>query len=92
MVFMLSLVFQLGVRWVRQQKPLPYMVSQPLPWQVHYVSHSRKGSRSEEMNEKLGNMLNNHENNVTKNKYINNNNNNNNTLFVFMLISFLILM
>ncbi|XP_072547411.1 uncharacterized protein [Salminus brasiliensis] len=39
---------QLGVRWVRQQDALPYMVSQPLPWQVHYVSHSRRGSKAEE--------------------------------------------
>ncbi|XP_067307901.1 uncharacterized protein [Pseudorasbora parva] len=39
---------QLGVRWVRQPEPLPYVLSQPLPWQVHNVSHSRKGSRSEE--------------------------------------------
>ncbi|XP_073674280.1 uncharacterized protein [Garra rufa] len=48
MYMMVRVAEQLGVRWVRQQEPLPYMVSQPLPWQVHYVSHSRKGSRSEE--------------------------------------------
>ncbi|XP_059371154.1 uncharacterized protein LOC132108463 [Carassius carassius] len=48
MYMMVRVAEQLGVRWVRQQQPLPYMVSQPLPWQVHYVSHSRKGSLSKE--------------------------------------------
>lgn len=41
--------FQIGVRFARQQDPLPYMVSQPLPWQVHSVSHSRKSSRADEV-------------------------------------------
>uniref|UniRef100_A0A3Q2D833 Uncharacterized protein n=1 Tax=Cyprinodon variegatus TaxID=28743 RepID=A0A3Q2D833_CYPVA len=31
-----------------QEEPLPYMVSQPLPWQVHSVSHSRRSSKAEE--------------------------------------------
>uniref|UniRef100_A0AAY4CRC3 Uncharacterized protein n=1 Tax=Denticeps clupeoides TaxID=299321 RepID=A0AAY4CRC3_9TELE len=46
---LLRACLQLGVRWVRQPEPLPYMVSQPLPWQVHSVSHSRRGSRAEEV-------------------------------------------
>ncbi|KAL7849549.1 hypothetical protein SRHO_G00211720 [Serrasalmus rhombeus] len=45
---MMRLAEQLGVRCVRQQDALPYVVSQPLPWQVHYVSHSRRGSKAEE--------------------------------------------
>nr|XP_055051992.1 uncharacterized protein LOC129437722 [Misgurnus anguillicaudatus] len=48
MYMMVRVAEQLGVRWVRQQEPLPYMVSQPLPWQVHCVSQSRRGSRTEE--------------------------------------------
>uniref|UniRef100_A0A3B1IT43 Uncharacterized protein n=1 Tax=Astyanax mexicanus TaxID=7994 RepID=A0A3B1IT43_ASTMX len=45
---MMRLAEQLGVRLVRQPDALPYMVSQPLPWQVHYVSHSRRGSKADE--------------------------------------------
>ncbi len=41
--------FQIGARFAPQQDPLPYMVSQPLPWQVHSVSHSRKGSKADEV-------------------------------------------
>lgn len=41
--------FQIGVRFARQQDPLPYMVSQPLPWQVHSVSHSRRSSKVDEV-------------------------------------------
>lgn len=41
--------FQIGVRFARQEDPLPYMVSQPLPWQIHSVSHSRRGSKAEEV-------------------------------------------
>ncbi|KAL4647318.1 hypothetical protein GN956_G7887 [Arapaima gigas] len=39
---------QFGLRWVRQER-LPYMVSQPMPWQVHYVSQSRRSSRADEV-------------------------------------------
>lgn len=42
-------LFQIGVRFARQQDPLPYMVSQPLPWQVHSVSHSRRSSKADEV-------------------------------------------
>ncbi|KAK7156160.1 hypothetical protein R3I94_006288 [Phoxinus phoxinus] len=48
MYMLVRAVEQLGVRWVREQEPVPYLVSQPLPWQVHNVSLSRRGSRSEE--------------------------------------------
>ncbi|XP_057207681.1 uncharacterized protein LOC130565121 isoform X3 [Triplophysa rosa] len=48
MYMMVRVAEQLGVRWICQQEPLPYMVSQPLPWQIHYVSQSRRGSRTEE--------------------------------------------
>lgn len=41
--------FQIGVRFARQQDPLPYLVSQPLPWQVHSVSHSRRSSKTDEV-------------------------------------------
>lgn len=41
--------FQVAVRFARQQDPLPYMVSQPLPWQVHSVSHSRRSSKADEV-------------------------------------------
>lgn len=43
------LFFQIGVRFARQQDPLPYLVSQPLPWQVHSVSHSRRSSKADEV-------------------------------------------
>ncbi|XP_051521101.1 uncharacterized protein LOC127421917 isoform X2 [Myxocyprinus asiaticus] len=45
---MVRVAEQLGIRWVRQPEPLPYMVSQPLPWQVHNVSQGRRRSRTEE--------------------------------------------
>ncbi|XP_048837358.1 uncharacterized protein LOC125711941 isoform X3 [Brienomyrus brachyistius] len=28
---------------------LPYVVSQPMPWRVHYVSQSRRSSRTDEI-------------------------------------------
>uniref|UniRef100_A0A3B3QSV3 Secreted protein n=1 Tax=Paramormyrops kingsleyae TaxID=1676925 RepID=A0A3B3QSV3_9TELE len=28
---------------------LPYVVSQPMPWRVHYVSQSRRSSRTDEV-------------------------------------------
>lgn len=40
---------QIGSRFARQEDPVPYMVSQPLPWQVHSVSHSRRSSKAEEV-------------------------------------------
>ncbi|KAI1903872.1 hypothetical protein AGOR_G00031690 [Albula goreensis] len=40
-------VERLGVRWTRPDA-VPYMVSQPLPWQVQYVSQNRRGSRVDE--------------------------------------------
>lgn len=40
---------QIGSRFTRQEDPVPYMVSQPLPWQVHSVSHSRRSSKAEEV-------------------------------------------
>ncbi|XP_075999549.1 uncharacterized protein LOC142992883 isoform X2 [Genypterus blacodes] len=36
------------MRFAQQQEPLPYLVSQPLPWQVHSVSHSRRSSKADE--------------------------------------------
>ncbi|XP_051814211.1 uncharacterized protein LOC127536872 [Acanthochromis polyacanthus] len=48
MYMMVRVVETIGVRFARQQEPLPYMVSQPLPWQVHSVSHSRRSSKAEE--------------------------------------------
>ncbi|TRY86674.1 hypothetical protein DNTS_025794 [Danionella cerebrum] len=48
MYMLVRVVEQLGIQRVPQPESLPYLVSQPLPWQVHSVSHSRKGSRSEE--------------------------------------------
>ncbi|XP_051962855.1 uncharacterized protein LOC127629689 [Xyrauchen texanus] len=54
---MVRVAEQLGIRWVRQPEPLPYMVSQPLPWQVHYVSQSRRGSRTEEYEGQRRNSL-----------------------------------
>lgn len=45
----LGFYFQIGERFARQQDPVPYMVSQPLPWQVHSVSHSRRSSKAEEV-------------------------------------------
>uniref|UniRef100_A0A3B4VJE3 Secreted protein n=1 Tax=Seriola dumerili TaxID=41447 RepID=A0A3B4VJE3_SERDU len=48
MYMMVRVVESIGVRFARQQDPLPYMVSQPLPWQIHSVSHSRRSSKAEE--------------------------------------------
>uniref|UniRef100_A0A3P8SWG7 Secreted protein n=1 Tax=Amphiprion percula TaxID=161767 RepID=A0A3P8SWG7_AMPPE len=45
---MYMMVRVIGMRFAQQQEPLPYMVSQPLPWQVHSVSHSRRSSKAEE--------------------------------------------
>uniref|UniRef100_A0A673B160 Uncharacterized protein n=1 Tax=Sphaeramia orbicularis TaxID=375764 RepID=A0A673B160_9TELE len=48
-VFCGLFVLLISVRFAPQQDPLPYMVSQPLPWQVHSVSHSRKSSKADEV-------------------------------------------
>ncbi|XP_069003419.1 uncharacterized protein [Embiotoca jacksoni] len=48
MYMMVRVVETIGVRFARQQDPLPYIVSQPLPWQIHSVSHSRRSSKAEE--------------------------------------------
>lgn len=42
-------LLQIGVRFSREEDTVPYMVSQPLPWQVHSVSHSRRSSKAEEV-------------------------------------------
>uniref|UniRef100_A0A8C6M507 Uncharacterized protein n=1 Tax=Nothobranchius furzeri TaxID=105023 RepID=A0A8C6M507_NOTFU len=46
---MLITMLTIGFQFARKPEPLPYMVSQPLPWQVHSVSLSRKSSRAEEV-------------------------------------------
>ncbi|XP_037835567.1 uncharacterized protein LOC119617699 [Kryptolebias marmoratus] len=48
MYMMVRVVESIGIQFARKPEPLPYMVSQPLPWQVHSVSHSRKSSKAEE--------------------------------------------
>ncbi|XP_040929227.1 uncharacterized protein LOC121202659 isoform X2 [Betta splendens] len=48
MYVMVKVAESVGVRFARQQDPPPYLVSQPLPWQVHSVSHGRKGSKADE--------------------------------------------
>ncbi|XP_054599356.1 uncharacterized protein [Nothobranchius furzeri] len=48
MYVMVNVVKSIGFQFARKPEPLPYMVSQPLPWQVHSVSLSRKSSRAEE--------------------------------------------
>ncbi|TWW77218.1 uncharacterized protein LOC130534760 isoform X1 [Takifugu flavidus] len=48
MYVMVKVVESIGVRFAREEDTVPYMVSQPLPWQVHSVSHSRKSSKAEE--------------------------------------------
>ncbi|XP_054459548.1 uncharacterized protein LOC129095172 isoform X2 [Anoplopoma fimbria] len=48
MYMVVRVVESIGVRFARKQDPLPYMLSQPLPWQVHSVSHSRRSSKAEE--------------------------------------------
>uniref|UniRef100_A0A667YPL0 Uncharacterized protein n=1 Tax=Myripristis murdjan TaxID=586833 RepID=A0A667YPL0_9TELE len=50
MYVMVKVVETIGARLGRQDdEPLPYVVSQPLPWQVHSVSHSRKNSKADEV-------------------------------------------
>ncbi|KAK5868654.1 hypothetical protein PBY51_009648 [Eleginops maclovinus] len=48
MYVVVKVVESIGVRFARQKDPLPYIVSQPLPWQVHSVSHSRRSSKTDE--------------------------------------------
>ncbi|XP_056139340.1 uncharacterized protein LOC130115626 [Lampris incognitus] len=48
MYIMVRAVESIGARFARQQDPLPYLVAQPLPWQVHSVSHRRRSSKSDE--------------------------------------------
>ncbi|XP_062417156.1 uncharacterized protein LOC119214703 isoform X2 [Pungitius pungitius] len=48
MYMVVRVVESIGVRFARQQDPLPYRVSQPLPWQIHSVSHSRRSSKADE--------------------------------------------
>ncbi|XP_069039170.1 uncharacterized protein [Lepisosteus oculatus] len=47
MYFMVRAAEQVGSGWLRPD-PLPYMVYQPLPWQVQNVSQNRRGSRVDE--------------------------------------------
>ncbi|KAG5269653.1 hypothetical protein AALO_G00204420 [Alosa alosa] len=53
MYMMVKAAEQLGVRWGKEPEPLPYMLSQPIPWQIHSVSNSRRGSRAEERRNSL---------------------------------------
>ncbi|KAK1899786.1 Calmodulin regulator protein PCP4 [Dissostichus eleginoides] len=48
MYLVVKVVESIGVRFARQEDPLPYILSQPLPWQVHSVSHSRRSSKADE--------------------------------------------
>ncbi|XP_037553074.1 uncharacterized protein LOC119429535 [Nematolebias whitei] len=48
MYVMVKVVESIGIQFSHKREPLPYMVSQPLPWQVHSVSHSRRSSKAEE--------------------------------------------
>ncbi|XP_077467267.1 uncharacterized protein LOC144083364 [Stigmatopora argus] len=48
MYVMVKVVESIGEHFSREDEPLPYMVSQPLPWQVHSVSHSRRSSKADE--------------------------------------------
>ncbi|XP_034723793.1 uncharacterized protein LOC117942444 isoform X1 [Etheostoma cragini] len=48
MYMVVRVVESIGVRFARQQEPMPYMLSQPLPWQVHSVSQSRRSSKADE--------------------------------------------
>ncbi|XP_042564694.1 uncharacterized protein LOC122133177 [Clupea harengus] len=54
MYMMVQVVEQVGLRWGRQPAPLPYMLAQPIPWQIHSVSSSRRGSRAEERRNSAG--------------------------------------
>ncbi|KAG8002009.1 hypothetical protein GBF38_012323 [Nibea albiflora] len=49
MYMMVRVVESIGMRFARQQDPMPYMVSQPLPWQIQSVSHSRRSSKVDEV-------------------------------------------
>ncbi|KAF6736877.1 hypothetical protein FQA47_014092 [Oryzias melastigma] len=48
MYMMVKVVESIGTMFAPQEEPLRYMVSQPLPWQVQSVSHSRKSSKADE--------------------------------------------
>lgn len=48
MYVMVKVVESISLHFERKPEPVPYMVSQPLPWQIHSVSHSRKSSRVDE--------------------------------------------
>ncbi|XP_051787586.1 uncharacterized protein LOC114656896 [Erpetoichthys calabaricus] len=45
--FVVRAVEQLGTGLLREE-PVPYLVYQPLPWQIQYVSQNRRGSRVDE--------------------------------------------
>ncbi|CAN8199052.1 unnamed protein product [Coccothraustes coccothraustes] len=45
--FVVRVVRQLGTNLFREE-PLPYLVYQPLPWQIQCVSQSRRTSRDSE--------------------------------------------
>uniref|UniRef100_A0A8C4SN85 Secreted protein n=1 Tax=Erpetoichthys calabaricus TaxID=27687 RepID=A0A8C4SN85_ERPCA len=46
--FVVRAVEQLGTGLLREE-PVPYLVYQPLPWQIQYVSQNRRGSRVDEV-------------------------------------------
>ncbi|XP_075892230.1 uncharacterized protein LOC142895230 isoform X1 [Nelusetta ayraudi] len=48
MYVMVRVVESIGSHFAREEDPVPYIVSQPLPWQLHSVSHSRRSSKAEE--------------------------------------------
>ncbi|KAL2095595.1 hypothetical protein ACEWY4_007743 [Coilia grayii] len=45
---MVKTVEEMSHMWWSQPDPMPYMLSQPIPWQIHSVSNSRRESRIEE--------------------------------------------
>ncbi|KAF7663333.1 hypothetical protein LDENG_00211820 [Lucifuga dentata] len=57
MYVMVRVIESMGMRFARQQEPFPYMVSQPLPWQVHSVSHSRRSSKADEFGDLRRNSM-----------------------------------
>uniref|UniRef100_A0A8C7JS35 Uncharacterized protein n=1 Tax=Oncorhynchus kisutch TaxID=8019 RepID=A0A8C7JS35_ONCKI len=49
MYMAVRVVEKIGVLFARSDPPLPFLVTHPLPWQVHHVSQKRRSSATAEV-------------------------------------------
>ncbi|XP_035644958.1 uncharacterized protein LOC118395328 isoform X2 [Oncorhynchus keta] len=57
MYMVVRVVEKIGVRFARRDPPLPFVVTQVLPWQVHHVSQKRRSSATAEYDGQRRNSL-----------------------------------